>query len=489
MLIGGLAALSAAALGGYEVGARHFQGTVSDHQPSVGGTQNSGPESLHAIGGDETHRLNTWLAQASPFGIKEAVGTFTISGGLTVPANTYLDASKATFTQTGTGQTSVLLAGGATIVGGAFTGRAADYSPAQNIRPSSIGIRVTGPNAAMYKTTLTDHAGAGIYLGPGSDSFHASLVEISAPSMAIPAMDSACFGVYAMGGTGHTFDQLNIHHVSIGLITSIGVKRVRITGCRLHDIAGQHGIYLQNGTGLVVDRIDAWNIHLHAIKLQLNSASTEDSFACTITNVKANNCGDCAVSINTVTTDLASAKKIRGLSLASIAATRCQRGLYLGSVIGGTITKIRAVSCRGDGITILDCRNLSCSDLEVENCQRVGLRLATAAGAVQDQISIVGLRIQNAGLGGEAGYQFGIYDDQGTNLTLDAAAVSAPAGTMDYGLFVASTSPLDQTTLTVRNCEFLDARTGYDVRLEPGGVRPREWSNNRVSGAVMNLSK
>lgn len=440
---------------------------------------------LTAVSGDQTAALNAWLSTASPLGVKQAVGSFSISDKITVPPGVYLDATRATFTQTGSKKVSCELQAGATIQGGTWNGLGTDFVAGTNITPTAIGIQVTGAGAAVNLATILNHAGAGIYLAAGSAGFKSNLVEIAAPAITIPAGDSACFGVYALSDTGHTFSGLHLHDLSIGLISALSVSQLSISNLRVHDIHGQHGLYIQNGTGLTINGVSARTINLNGIKLQLSVSSTADSVGASISNVNADSCGDCAVSVNNTATDLTSAHKIVGLTLANVVATNCFRGIYLGSVRGGTVTGITVSSCSSDGITLLDCQNIIGTGWLVDGSGRVGLRLTTQTGAVQARLKI-SVRINNPGGANVAGNLSGIYFNSGSNVTLEAV-VTATNGLMDYGLFMSGSVATDQQTLTVQNSDFSGATTNQDVRLQAGPVGLRAWVNNRVGSTILNF--
>jgi hypothetical protein len=451
---------------------------VDSGRTLYGGT--NGTATIQATTSDQTEALNAFLATTTPLGVKRLVGSFTVSDKVTIPAGTYVDGSAgATITQTGTGKTTIELGAGATLFGATLVGKATDYV-AGTANPVAIGVRVTGSGATVANCTITNHAGAGVYGAAGATFLTITDTEISAPALTIPANDAACFGVYLnVGCTSPTLRGLHIHDVSIGIITSVDTTRTVIQNCRVHDVKGQHALYLQNAVSLHVENVAINTVALNGVKVQMFASNTEDGVGAVIANVTVDGAGDAGVTLNN--TDAALTRKYRALTLSNVAVSNCVRAFYLGSVRTATLHNLVAYNCSSDGLTLLDCWDVNAT-VNLDTIGRVGARVTSVTNGSNQRITLGGL-IRNPANANVASNIYGVYVADATDLTLDGLRVSATNGIMQYGVFFAGG---DQKSFTMRRCD-LSGSTGTDVRLLAGPVRVKEWNNNYLAGSVLNF--
>lgn len=411
-------------------------------------------------------------------------GAFSVAGAITVPAAaTILGDKQTTITQTTSNSTTFSVGANATLDGLAIVGKGTDYVAGTGT-PTALGVSVTADNVTVRNCTISNHAGAGIRLN-NANHFRCSNTRIFgvSPGQTIPAVDSSCFGVYILTATNSTFTNVEISDCSIGLITSVGCTHLSLQGLKIHDIPGQHGCYIQNATGLNIAGVDVWSINLNGVKLQLNNTVTSDSLAASIANISANNCGDTALTINNI--DTALTYKYRALSVANVSAVACGRGLYLGSVRGGTVSNVSVYNCVNDAFTLIDCQNIEGQGWVGDTVGRIGVRFTSATGTVQDRIRLRGLRLHNCGNNNEVNNLYGIYMLQGSNVTLDGPIVTATNGFMQYGLFLSSAVAGDQNTFAMRDAEF-SGDTGTSARFQSTVTGVKDWGNNRFSGSILN---
>jgi hypothetical protein len=114
-----------------------------------------------APAGDATSALNTFLALTTP-GIKRLVGAFTISGSVTVPANTFVDASSATITTSLTTTSSILLGANSTWRGGSITGPSSWDGTNTSATMTFAMMWATGDNVTVDDVNLTNVYKTGI---------------------------------------------------------------------------------------------------------------------------------------------------------------------------------------------------------------------------------------------------------------------------------------------------------------------------------------
>lgn len=437
-----------------------------------------------AQGGDETAALNAFLAAESPINAKRLVGNFSVSGSLTIPAGLYLDLTAATITQTGVDQTTLAPGAGVTIVGGTLTGKGTDYVATTTPTPKAIGIKVDAANVRVMQTRITRHANAGIYVN--ASDFNATSVRIDgvAATQAIPSNDAACFGIYINGGTRHSFTDVDIRGVSIGIIGALVCTYIAMTNVRISNVLGQHGVYLQEATGLNVNGLQLSDIAFHGIKVQLYSGSTVDSVGCSIVGVTANTCGDAAVILYNSDTDLTSAKRLRSVTVSNVTASDCSRALFLGSIRGGTVSNIVSRNATGSTIIMIDCQDVLVGNVLSEGSGRMGIHGITGTGAATQRIRFSNIRIKSPAAANVASNVYGVYIDGGTTdwsgITFDGLDITSGNANMVYGFFFAGG---EQETLRVRDA-VLQGSVTTDVRLAAGPKAVAEWLNVRMANAA-----
>lgn len=438
-----------------------------------------GPTLAAPDGVDATADLATFLSAATPLGVKRLIGSFQLSAKVTIPPGVYVDATRATFTQTSDTTTTLEMQAGSTLVGATLIGKATDYV-AGLTNTTACGVRVVGAGVTITGCTVRNHSGAGIYAATGASYLTVENTEVSAPDLTIPPNDSSCFGVYInVGATSPTLRGLHVHDVSIGIITSVDSARTIVQNCRIHDIKGQHALYLQNAVSLHVENVAINTVALNGVKVQMFASNAEDGTGAVIANVTVDGAGDVGVTLNN--TDAALTRKYRALTLSNVAVSNSLRGFYLGSVRTATLQNLVAYNCSSDGLTLLDCWDVNAT-VNLDTTGRVGARITSVTNGSNQRITLGGL-IRNPAAGNVASNIYGVYIADATDLTLDGLKVSATNGFMQYGVFFAGG---DQKSFTMRRCD-LSGSTGTDVRLLAGPVRVKEWSNNSLAGSVLNF--
>jgi hypothetical protein len=434
---------------------------------------------------DQTTAVNNYLAQSSPLGVKKLVGPITVSDLLTAPANTYVDASSATITQTGTSKTTLKLNAGCTLQGGTFIGKGTDYVAGGS--PVAIGIDVgitTGgftTGVQIRNVTLQNFSGAAVR-GRNTQGLviaGCTIVGVGTPTIT-NGDGGSCSGILIDNGAVETVIRDNdISAVCLGVTSGLTVGRMSIVDNLIHDVPGQHGIYIQNGTNVVINSNVVRTCFYNAIKVQLSVSSTADSVGMTITGNVCESAGDTGIVLINTATDLSAAKKFRGVTVSGNTASNCLRGFYFASVQGGVFANLTAYNSTTDAFTMLDCKNILASNWLADTCGRLGVRLTSTTGSAQDRISFRGVRIKDPAGAGLANNIYGFYLLQGTNVEIDGLVVTSTNTLMQYGLFVAAA---DSSTYLIRN-SYVDNATDYGYR-GPAGSSVRVWINNDFNGTL-----
>ena len=451
--------------------------------------------------GDQSAALAAFFADATLSGIRRIAGTVMLGSTVRVPSGVTVDARRATFQQTTPKTVLLKVASGSRISGGKFVGLSTDYVAGTNTSPASIAIYCDGPATSPDTTAIEDvttigFAGAGVYglnakvLIDGCEFYGVHNLN----GIIIPSLDSSCFGLYLNGGCDDAIVRdSHFENTSIGLIGSMDSHRMTLSGLRFKNIPGQHGAYLQNGTGLLVSDIGGDNVNLNLVKLQQGSSAMEDAQAPSFTSVTGRSIGDCVLSINNIANSLpefgntlAGSYKIYSATVAKITGYNSGRLLYLGSLRGGVVSDAVGYNCGSDGLTILDCQDLLAENVVMNTTGNVGVRFTTATGAQNQRITLRGARTNNPGNSGQAGQGYGVFvvgdstGNDGRDITIDGLQAYATNGKMQSGLLVSATA--NQESLKVRNSSV----RGFSSRAYQLASATRdlaEWSNNDSGGS------
>lgn len=440
-------------------------------------------QGLTADTGDQTAAINDWLADTSPFGIKQLIGTTSISAGLQVPAGTYFDISKAHITQLGDNKSHVVMGSNSTLYGGTLVGKGSDY--VSGASGAGVGININGAsNVEVNGTTVTNVSGHCINVIGATNAKFSRMTVVGVPDLITAGDGSPCDGFFIDNNSSQiTIDDCNISGVCQGIIGGLTVTHLTITDTKIHDVVGQHGMYVQNGVGLHLSGLDIWNTNLDGCKVQIHDTLGVDAVGISISDITLNSVGSNGLILINTDTNLSGGWKFKAVTINNVSAVNCSRGVYLSSVWGADVSNISVLNCTGDAITVLDCQNIQGSNWVVDTAGRLGIRFTNQSGAATDRISLSGVRIHNAGNNGETSNVYGIQLVQGSNITLDRTIVTANNAKMQYGLYVASAND-DQATLIIRNSEFSGATTN-DVRLLTNPPRKiKEWNNVTIGSTI-----
>lgn len=457
---------------------------------------------LTATEGDQLTRINDFLADVFPTGaVKRLVGNFSVAGTISVPAGVRLDLTGATITQTSSGSITLAVAGaGATVLNGTLIGKGTDYAPGSST-PTIVGLSVTASDVAVVGTRFEKHAGAGI---KGLNAPRLRLDRITVVGVGgittIPAVDANCYGVYLHGGcTDVSVANLDITDVSIGLIGSIDSSYLSLSNVRIDRVPGQHGIYLQNGTGLKVDGVRCANVYLNGMKVQLSASSADHAYGASISNVSGLAVGDSVLSINNTDTDLAAGKKFKGLTIANVRGVDSLRVLYLANVRGGSFSNVGGENTTNTVLTIIDCQDVEGVGVQSRISGRAVVDFSTiGAGSTGSSTRRVTLRNvrgynpcgQNSGSYPAAVNIAGpVGPSDNTDITLDSIDVysdqTAGAATyMRFGLNLHST--VDQSSLRVLNFR-AKGFTSNPAQLASATVPLGEWNDSEAATTIANF--
>ncbi|MFC0247346.1 hypothetical protein ACFFIO_02405 [Citricoccus parietis] len=433
--------------------------------------------------GNQTATLQAFLNDAGILGVRQVVGDFTLASTVAVPAGVYVDMSKANTRMTAADTPMFSLGEGSTVVGGKYSGYATDYAPhtSGSLTIDSVAFAVAGNNVSISDTIMDNFARAAIY-NPGFDDLKIARPRIRGVhgngSTTIAAGDAGCFGIYIATGARNSVEGATVSHCSIGMIAGRPCLDLNVRDFYAYSIPGQHGAYLQDGTGLNVDGVRGHTINMNLIKVQLQGGDNEQSYSTTISNISGRDIVDSVLSLNSIQTTLtASSSRFNGLAVSNVVGNRCTRVAYIANVRGGTIANISGVDTGREVLTLIDLQDVVADITASRNCGRVAVLVNTIAGADTRRLTIRGVRSHAPGLDGAAGYRASVRvmcaASEGKEITIDGVDHSGPGA--EHAVWFSNG---EQETLRLRNIAATPgSASGGAVRLISASRRLAEWHN------------
>lgn len=446
--------------------------------------------------GDQRVAINAFLADATLSGRRRLIGHAQVSDVLTVPAGVWLDAAKATIEQTGANTTAVTLNAGSRMVGGTIVGKTTDYVAGEgSFTPTAIGVRLSGSKAHVEDVEFIGVAQAAVFAQSAPDArvYGVRVTGVHGiGGIVIPPVDARNFGLFIEAGcTDIDIDDYRAENVSMGMVASYDTTGAIIRNVAIRNVPGQHGVYLQTGTGLSLRGVTGRDVHLELVKVQLSTLDALDSLGMSVSHVTGRTIGGAVLLCNVPVADLAVGKKFRGVNITHITGHDALRVLYLASVFGGEFSKISGYDTGADVVTILDCQDLDGEGIASRNSGKAVVRFSNAAavsatGSATQRVTLRGVKGRNPGGTGVAddGYGVlvagtGIGDTDGRSITVDGLDMSADNGFMRSAV---SLTTANQETFRLRNARSRN-HTVSPYALASATRRLGEWTNVDGNGA------
>jgi len=473
-----------------------------------------GPTStiVSAGAGDQTARLTALLAAPAPLGVKQLIGSFTISGTPAVPASTYVDGSAATITQTASLTPALSVGSGSTVHGLTIVGKGTDWVNNSTVYAAAgFSLAASSTDVTIENCTITGMAGAGVYSATAPTRLRVLDCRFSGVgSPTIPASTgqySAGVVINANGATDLTIRGGSIKDFAQGIVTG-SVAGVSITGVGRISAVGQHAIYLGSVTKGVISGVRIDGTGLEGIKVQISDASPTHTDGLTIADVVMDSLGSHGVHLaNTETvpgTHMARRVTIHdvvtnhttagnghdvvleyadGATVHDCIGNGGQRGIY---ALGCTAVKIhhnRTVGATKSGIALT-----SCTDSDVDHNRIVDVATANTvsdeygifvSGASSANIRFFGNRITDAA----GNMQYCVYV-AGGDLTTMAFANNTGSGASDYGFRSAVT-----TNAALWNSNDLAGTSGRFFNVPPNAANVANTTGATLSALETEVNK
>lgn len=316
-------------------------------------------------GSDDTQLLLEAIAKAESFSTLTLSGVFRVAGSVECRrSNLTLDCYGACFKQAAEHAKTLLVSDchSIRVIGASLVGVGVEKPWSTDPTPYNGVAAVYVSNCAdvlLRDARITNHAGGGIVLDGACDKVRildSTIVGMGAER--IRKGESGCDAAIAgtansIAKTGIVVRGNDISGHAFGLLLPGDMDAI-IEGNHIHDIPGQHGIYLTRGGNLVVASNVIQRCALIGAKVQQQTAEHLDPVI-TITGNTVLDCGSIALGV--LTTGAGVGFTQQNVSITGNNAFRCGYPLYLRGLRGALVTGNRGRDCQHAMVKV-DCDGL-----------------------------------------------------------------------------------------------------------------------------------
>lgn len=432
-------------------------------------------------GATDQAKITAALTAAAPFGATVLLdGTLNLTGQIPVPAGARIDGSRAVLNQTADLAATFFVnnAPGVVIRNVRANGRATDYVAGSSVlTAAAVYISGTSSNVLVEGCDFRGFAGVGVYIGAGVSDVRVVNCRLQGPGPDEITPLTNNYGMGVVGGDGASNWSVTGCDISLYAqgINSGDVSNVRITNNYIHDMTGQHGIYLDSVFNLIIANNMVRDTSLQGIKVQIANFTTgQDIDHVTITGNVVTNVGSHAILLTKAVTGSRQTRRttITGNTLSTTGAGG--DGINLIGVHGATIVGNIVHNAR-HGINTLTCQGLTVGFNRFHTLQMNGALFTDT-----NDVEFVYNRVIDPASDNLAGQENGIrLAGSSSSYRIVGNVVTDANGHMRYGLYLVTTA---QDTIVVRDND-LSGATDYAARLDnTQGLK--EWANNTLSGGI-----
>ena len=380
-------------------------------------------------------------------------GDFTINAQINIPSGSDIDFDQARIYQV-SATTPVLVLhdiAGVRLRNLRAQGKTSDYANTYGVyRAAAVRITGTSSDVTMIGGSLLGFAGAGVYLGGSVADIRISGCRMTGPGPAYIRDSTYNYSggiVTERGTTRWTAQENDISGFAQGIVTGDNMTDVRILNNYIHDIPGQHGLYLETVNGGIISGNLLRNIGLLGMKLQVGGTTVND--------VDSVNISD---------------NVFIGLGAQGILLTNPSGGTPRLRRINVTGNVVRSTA--GSGIVANNCVDLHIADnLLYDVSAGIDVSLSSGVEILDNKIiktKEVGIRIDSK------------------DVIVDGNRISNPASlntsSSEFGIHIYGTS----ADITVRDNKIADslANMRYGIYVSAGDLPTMDFIGNRVAGAT-----
>jgi len=413
-------------------------------------------------------------------------GAPSIAGQVLVPANSDIDFAQATITQTSS-LTPVLVVNNvanARIRNLRVQGKTTDYVNTSAVYgAAAVRVMGTATNVRIIDGTFLDMAGLGVFIGGSTTDVKVIGCDMrgAGPTYITSTAFNYSAGVAVdPGATRWAALHNKITAFAQGIVTGDNMVDVQIVANTIHDIPGQHGLYLETMTGGVVADNVIRNTGLCGMKIQVGTTGAVDATDITIVGNTFRTSGAQGILLDN---PVGGAPRFRRIVIAdnTIQASaghaieaRSSIGVHIADNIINGVTG-------GAGVRVASSSEVGVVDNRITTVAQMGVDIS----AVQDY-RVRGNTITNPGTANGTSSEWGIGLDGATTAkgVIEDNQIVDTLGNMRYGIaaFGSPTVAPDLTTHTFRN-NYASGASDYGYR-GAASTTCREWTNNDLNGTT-----
>lgn len=432
-----------------------------------------------ASASDNVAILADAMTSAAAFGAPIIpIGVFPISGPIVVPANTKIDGRFGTLKQTAPLTTALSIStAGVTVSDLSFVGLASDYVNTSAVYNSSAIALGAATDLLIENCKITGYAGAGIQSIGAADRVRIVGNVITGPGADyIPAVT----GQYSAGIrwlSGGTWEAAGneITGYAQGVVTTTGIADFRITNNYIHDIPGQHGLYIGSCKRAVISNNTVDVTAILGMKIQIGPGDSEtDSVA--ITGNVFTNVGDTGILLTNTGREAGDPARLRRVSvLGNVVTNAGSDGIQANSLVGASIlgnilTNVRA------GVSLIACSDTGVTHNRIKYATQQGIKVESVA-----DVQIEHNRIIDPASANGSTSEHGIHAIlTNTDLVIHRNRITDSLGNMRYGIYIADATTMP--TLEVTD-NYTTGASDYGIRFA-AAAPVRGWRGNVATGVL-----
>lgn len=431
-----------------------------------------------ATGSDQLAALQDALNGAASLGLTLTLnGDHVINGQLTLATGAKVDGTFGSITQTKDLTPAFNLSGvsGIRLRNVTLKGKTTDWVNTSSVHGATAVYLTNVSDLRIEHCTFTGWAGDGVFVNTGCSNIHIHRTILTGPGPAVITTTADNFGGgvnVQPGVTNWSVVGCDISGFAQGINTGDNQTDVRIAGNYIHDIPGQHGMYIETCDGGIITDNIVRNTGLLGMKIQIGTTTASDPDSNIIANNVFINVGDAGILL---TRPQAGTGIVRRTIIASNIITGAGAdGITINNADSVVATGNLITNAGRCGISITNSSDITITGGRVDGCVWEGLRL----DGVSDW-TVEGLRIKNPASGDVSTDEFGVKTVNAcSDGTLRGCKITDANGHMRYGIYV---NGGDLTTMGFLD-NIVTGATDYGYR----GVatNARTFRGNQFAGAL-----
>lgn len=424
---------------------------------------------------DDTLALRAAVSAGRLIDFGRASDTYKVSDSITPQSNSELYFNGALLVQTTANKQIFNLDGLSSIraIGGRFQGVGTDFINVGGLRSAFRAIAAT--NIFIDGCRFDGFADSALTITAASNVFFTNNVVVG-PAASIAAGDGTCAGVVV--GNGCTNIQIrgnNISGTCQGVSSGNGCTSVVVANNNIHDIPGQHGVYM--GAGCVALSITGNTIkstNLQGIKVQNSDSYAFYADSISITGNTIKSTGSHGIIVSNTTASPVYLLRNVAITGNTIDTTTLDDGINLTGCSGVNVSGNVINGPNRDGIRFSDSVQLLIADNIIRSARNNGIREQNAC----TNVAIKNNAIVDCCIANTVAEEQGIYVLLGTSYTITDNVVRDSGGNMRYGIQNSSTN--QATFVVARNV--VTGATDYGARFVGTGTNLLFFADNMFSG-------